>query len=100
MTPILSHEREINQHANTLQSALEIMILRTVWISQSGRQYGRNRMAEIEDLLSLLLCDFAIGLFPYAESGVRRNVFPSIVERLLTFMLFQEPFHALHHMFE
>ena len=42
MTPILSHEREINQRPNTLQSALDIMIRRTVQISQCGRQYGWN----------------------------------------------------------
>jgi len=40
MTRILSHEREINQRPNTLQSALEIIILRTVRISQCGPQYG------------------------------------------------------------
>jgi len=57
-------------------------------------------MAEIAHHLSLPLCDFSIGLFQYAESGVRRNFFPSIVERLLPFMLFQETFYPFHHMFE
>jgi len=100
MTAIWSHESEVHQCANTVESALEILILRTVRVSQCGRQYGCNTRAEIAHLLSLPLCDFAIGLFRYAESGVRRNFFPSIVARLLPFMLFQETFHPFHHMFE
>jgi len=63
MTPILSHEREINQRANTLQSALEIMILRSTRISQCGRQHVCNTRAEVAHLLSLPLRAFAIGLF-------------------------------------
>jgi len=55
MTPIFSHEREINQRANTLQIALEIMILITVRISQCGCQYGRNTMAEIAHLLPTIV---------------------------------------------
>jgi len=82
MTAILSHESEVYQHGNTLQSALDILILRTVRISQSGRQYCSNTTAAIALLLSLAFCDFAKGLFWYGESGVRRNFFPSIVECL------------------
>jgi len=100
MTEILSHESEVHQYANTLQSAPEILIVRTVRISQCGCQYGLNTTAEIAHLLSLPLCDFAIVLFRYVESGVRNNFFPSIVKRLLVFMLFQESFHTFHHMFE
>jgi len=100
MTAILSHESEVHQCTNTLQSALEILILKTLRISQCGRQYGQNTTAGIAHLLSLLLCDFPLGLFRYAESGVRRNFFPSIFERLLPFMPFQESFYTFHHMFE
>ena len=41
-----------------------------------------------------------IGLFWYAESGIRRDFFTGIVERLLPFMRFQEPLHLFNHMFE
>jgi len=100
MTAILSHESEVHQRANTLQSSLEILKLRTVQISQYGRQYGCNTRAEIAHPLSLPLCDFAIGVFWYAESEVRRNFISSIVECLLPFMPFQGSFHPFHHMFE
>ena len=100
MTAILSHESEVHQCANTLQRAVEILIVRPVQISESGRQYGCNTTAGIAHLLSLPFCDFAIGLFRFAESRVTSNFFPSIVERLLLFMLFQESFHTFNHMFE
>jgi len=100
MTVVLGHESEVNQHANTLQSTLEIVILRTVWISQCRRQNGRNKAAEVAHFLSLPLCNFMIGLFWYAESGTRRNFFPGISERLLRFLLLQEPLLLFHHMFE
>src|SRR5205807_2913247 len=100
MTAILGHEGKVNQRANTLQSPPEIMLLRTVRISQCGRQYGRNTAAEVAHFLSLPLCDFTIGLFRYAEPEIRWNFFPSIVERLLSFMLFEKPLYPFHHMFE
>ena len=64
------------------------MLLRTVWISQCGCQYGWNTVAEVAHFLFLPLCDFTIGLFWYAEPGIRWNFFPSIVEYLLSFILF------------
>jgi len=100
MTAILSQQREISPFANTFQRALEIMILSKVRISECGRNYSSNTMAESVDLLFLPLSDFAIGLFQYTEPGVKRNFFPSIVEFLLSFMLFQEFCHQLHYRFE
>ena len=100
MTAILSHKGEINQRTNTLQGDVEILMLRTVRISLCGRQYCSNASTEVAHFLSLPLCDFTIGLFWYTESGIRRKFFPGIVERLLPFMRFQEPFHPFHHMFE
>jgi len=60
----------------------------------------RNTLAKVASFLSLLLSDFSIGLFWYTESRMRRNFFSGIVECLLLFMLFREPFYALYHMFE
>jgi len=100
MAAILGHEGEINQSTNTLQGNVKIMMLRTVRISQVRRQYGRNTPPKVADFLSLPLCDFSIGIFAYTESRKRRNFFAGIVECLLQFMLFQEPFYPLTHMFE
>src|SRR5437588_9507781 len=99
MTSILEHERKVNQRANTLQSPPEIMLLRTVRISQCGRQYGRNTSAKVAYFLSLPLCDFTIRFFWYVEPKIRWNFFPSIVERLLSFMLFEKPLYPYHHIF-
>jgi len=100
MAAILGHEGEINQRTNIPQGNLKIVILRTVRISQGRRQYGRNTPPKVPHFLSLPLCDFSIGLFWYTELWIRRNFFPGIVECLLLFMPFQEPFYLLHHMFE
>src|SRR5437868_1099496 len=75
MAAILSHEREINQSANTLQGTLKIVMLRTVRLSQCGCQYGRNTAAEIAHFLSLPLCEFAIALFWDTKSRIRWNFF-------------------------
>jgi len=90
MTAVLGHQREDNQDANTFQSALEIVILTTVRISQCGRQYGLNTVTEVEHFLSLPLCNSRIGLFWYAEPGIRQTFFPGSIERLLPFMLLSE----------
>jgi len=55
MTVVLGHEGDVNQWANTLQSALEIVILRTVRISQCRRQYGRNIVGEVVYFLFLAI---------------------------------------------
>ena len=83
-----------------VQEDVEIRMLRTVRISQCGHQYCSNVLTEVADSSSLPLCDFTKVLFQYTESGIRRKFFPGIVERLLPFVLLQEPFHSLHHMFE
>jgi len=57
-------------------------------------------VAEVENFLTLLLCDFPIGRFWYAESGIGGNFLPGIIECLLPLVPFQEPVYLLHHMFE
>jgi len=91
MAAVLDHEREVNQPANTLQSALEIVILRTVAILQSGRQYGRNTAAEVAHFLSLPLCNFTIGLFWYAESGYDGISFQISSNACCHFCFFRNP---------
>jgi len=55
MTAVLGHKREVNQGGNRLRKGLEVVIQKTVQISQYGRQYSRNTGAQVLHFLSLPL---------------------------------------------
>jgi len=100
MAAVFGHGREVNECANTLPSTVEIVILRTVRISQCGRQSSPNTGAEVAHFLPRLLSNFTIRLFWYAESGIVQKIFPGIVDCLLPVIVFQQPLHPFHPMFE